>query len=147
MLKKNCALFLAIMMVVTMLVGPLSVCAVNTTPVAPISGNVSGHSTGNTVVKWSEESDTGVESVTMDELTEKIEKKGDMLIKALQVLGGVICILGFIFGAFQLLFGALGLAKGGLLSGSISLVIAGLSAAFVRYAPELVEFIVQFAAA
>lgn len=145
MLKKKCALFLAIMMVATMLVGPLSVCAVDTTKVAPLSGNVSGLSANSTT--GSEKYDTGVEAVTMEELKDRVDRKGNSIIEILQTIGIPVCVVGAIIGLFMVVFGAIGLVKGGVLTGFLAVLFAGVAAACIRYAPELVEFIIQFAAA
>jgi hypothetical protein len=150
MLKKRCALFLAVLMVAMTLMSYTVAFAteVDTETVPPIdtTENANGQ-TNNTENNDSDknetgEYDTGVPDVTLDEFEEKVEGKFYKLIKLMQTGGKPFCIIIFIIGALVSIVGALG--KGGAWKGLIVMGLAALAYTAIMYAPEIVQFIQQW---
>jgi len=80
----------------------------------------------------------GIESVTVEEVQEKIEGKAYALVALLQTIGKPICVIGFIIAILVSLFGALG--KKGPVGGLIGAFIAAAAYVCINYAPEIVLF-------
>lgn len=145
MLKKRCALFLALVMVAMTMMGTLTAFAteVDTTVVTPVSpsGNENGQSANNTN-NGSGEYETGVPNVTLDEFEQKVEGKFYKVIKLMQTAAKPCCIIFFIIGALMAVIGLMG--KGGAWKGLLVMGLSALCYTAIMYAPEIVQFIQEW---
>jgi hypothetical protein len=150
MLKKRCALFLALLMVVMTTMGTMSVFAteVDTTVVAPVEGTeAAGEQTGTTGTEnnMTGPYDTGVPNVKLDEFEEKIESKFYKVIGLMQTGCKLLCIIFFIVGAVMTVIGLIG--KGGAWKGFLAMGLSALMYTCIMYAPEIVQFIQEWTVA
>ena len=150
MLKKRCALFLAVLMVAMTLMSYTVAFAteVDTETVPPIdttenaNGQTNNTEENNSYNPETGEYDTGVPDVTLDEFEEKVEGKFYKLIKLMQTAGKPFCIIIFIIGALVAIVGALG--RGGAWKGLLVMGLSALAYTAIMYAPEIVQFIQQW---
>lgn len=148
MLKKRCALFLALIMVLMTTMGTMSVFAteVDTTVVAPVENTESAgeqtDTTGGSTNNGSGQYDTGVPDVKIDEFEEKIESKFNKVIQLMQTGAKLLCIIFFIVGALMTVIGLLG--KGGAWKGFFAMGLSALMYTCIMYAPEIVHFIQEW---
>lgn len=147
MLKKRCALFLALFMVAMAIMSTLPSFAteVDTTVVTPVdpAENAGGQTaTGNGNENGSGEYDTGVPDVTLDEFEAKVEGKFYKVIKLMQTGAKPCCIIFFIVGALMAVIGMMG--KGGAWKGFLVMGLSALCYTAIMYAPEIVQFIQEW---
>ena len=146
MLKKRCALFIALIMVAMTLMGTLTAFAteVDTTVVAPVdtTENANGQTENNKTETGSGEYDTGVPDVSLDEFEAKVEGKFYKVIKLMQTGAKPVCIIFFIIGALMAVVGLMG--KGGAWKGLLVMGLSALAYTAIMYAPEIVQFIQEW---
>lgn len=82
-------------------------------------------------------------SVTTEEISSKLEGKVYEIVYLLQKIGEPICVVIFIVCALVTLFGIF--SRGGILKGVIGMVISGFVYFAIRYAPEIVIYIQNWA--
>lgn len=151
MLKKRCALFLALVLVLVTTLGTMSVFAteVDTTVVAPVentenAGEQNG-TNGSNNNGSDYEYDTGVPDVDVDEFEAKIESKFNKVIELMQTGAKLLCIIFFIIGALMTVIGMLG--KGGAWKGLLAMGLSALMYTCIMYAPEIVHFLQEWTVA
>jgi hypothetical protein len=147
MLKKRCALFIALIMVVMTMMGTLTAFAteVDTTVVSPVvnpNEDENGQTENNTGNQGSGEYDTGVPDVTLDEFEAKVEGKFYKVIKLMQTGAKPVCVIFFIIGALMSVVGLMG--KGGAWKGMLVMGLSALAYTAIMYAPEIVQFIQEW---
>lgn len=87
----------------------------------------------------------GIEDVSVDDVANKLNTKGNDIVTLMQVIGRYVCYGGFIFGVILMVIGAVGNKKM-VWTGFIALLISGLAYAGIVCGREIVMFIASWAA-
>lgn len=134
--------FLLIGLLLSILIVPLftltSFATVDTSKVDPITGAINETQT-NTNTNTSIDDAVGLPPVTMDEMTDLVERKTYDVVNLLQVFVKPFAVICFIGCAIMTLIGSFG--HGGYVGkGLLGMFIAGMIYTAVLYAPQLVQF-------
>lgn len=86
-----------------------------------------------------------LEDVSIGDVQEKLESKGDDVISILQLVGRYVCIGAFILGILFTIAGCFGNHKV-LFGGLLTVILAGICYAAITCGPEIVHFIASWAA-
>lgn len=141
-MKKQKFLFTNIMIMIMYLfilstITTIPVFAVDTSKVDPISGAIID-STDSTQTDTENGIQTGIKTVTMEEIKKIIKKKGDELVSVMQTGAKPFSYLVFIICGIILLVSAF--TKIGIGKGILGMIVVVLAYNGILYAPQIVEF-------